>query len=134
MSTNGLECSAIVTQIFLYTSLRTPLSTSICLITLGIPFVSTILYGFLFHFCISFCVSWLSVRVEPYVINPRRACVRVTIFGLCVCVCVCYQFFCHRATMRPVRYISGFSGTRVKLLNRCFFNSLCALLGMRGNT
>ena len=121
MSTKSLECSAMNTQKNFYTSLRTPLSTSICLIPLGIPFASTILCVFLFHFC----VSWLSVRVEPYVINPRRACVRVTILGLCVCVCVCYQIFCHRATMRPARYISGFSGTRAKLLNRCFFKKTC---------
>ena len=31
------------------------------------------------------------------VINPRRACARVTVVGLCVCVSVCYHVFSHIA-------------------------------------
>ena len=59
------------------------------------------------------------LKIEQlYIINPRRACAaRVTVLGLCVCVSVCLsvcplpRFLPPRATMRPTRYTSGFSGT-----------------------
>ena len=52
-------------------------------------------------------------EVKP-IINPWRACAaKVTVLGLCVCVSVCLspRFLPPRATMRPTRYTSGFSGT-----------------------
>ena len=36
------------------------------------------------------CAS--SVSVIAVIINPRRACMRVTVVVLCVCVCVCVRY------------------------------------------
>ena len=40
------------------------------------------------HVCVPFQIS-SSVCVCISIINPRRACARVTVVVLCVCVCVC---------------------------------------------
>ena len=51
------------------------------------------------------------------IINPRRACARVTVLGLCVCVCIRHHEFCHyaqRSVQLKVPTASAQSGKHFK--------------------
>ena len=58
------------------------------------------------------------VSVFIGVINPRRACARVTVLGLCVCVSVCVSTLISvlQTTKRIVSDTNGFSVTSARKL------------------
>ena len=58
----------------------------------------------------------LCTPIQVYVINPRRACARVTVLGLSVCVCVCLSTltFDLQATRRFTSSTNGISATRAR--------------------
>ena len=48
-------------------------------------------------------------------INPRRACVRVTVVVLCVCVCVCpFSLFCLLALLGVQREVSAATARKMQ--------------------
>ena len=61
-----------------------------------------------------------SISVAESLINPRRACARVTVLGLCVCLCVCVSVCVSmlisalQATKRIVSDTNGFSATSAR--------------------
>ena len=58
-----------------------------------------------------------------FVVNPQRACARVTAVCLCVCVCVCVSVFSilpSRAFSRPTRGTSGYSAENAAKLKSVF--------------
>ena len=66
------------------------------------------------------------IEIMILLINPRRACARVTVLGLSVCLSVCYHYFSETVSLYVVLKVPNGSGRhsaefyKNRFLYKCF--------------